>query len=68
MKHLVRGEVEAISSLMPEHCLQPRVNTLIPSLELRKAQRKGEKMALIKHPLCTGALYTLTNFNVNDLT
>lgn len=68
MKHLAGGEVEAVCSLVPAQRLQSRVNMFIPSLELRKAQRKEKKMALIKHPLCTGALHTLTNFNFNDVT
>lgn len=68
MKHLVGGEVGAIRSLTPARCLQPSVNMFIPSPEQRKAQRKGKKMALIKHPLCAGALHTLTSFRFNGLT
>lgn len=34
----------------------------------KKSQSKGRELALIKHPLCTGALYILTNFNFHHLT
>lgn len=70
MKHLVGGEVGAIRSRMParRHRPQPSVNMFIPSPERRKAQREGKKMALIKCPLCAGALHTLTSFRFNDLT
>lgn len=67
MKHLVRGEVGAIRSLMLAR-RRPSVNMFIPSPKRRKAQRKGKKMAHIKHPLCAGALHTLTSFRFNDLT
>ena len=69
MKHLVGGEVGAICSRMPARRRpQPSVDVFFPSPERRKAQREGKKMALIKCPLCAGALHTLTSFRFNDLT
>lgn len=35
----------------------------LPPDRLKKAQRKGREMTLIKRPLCTGAVYILMNFN-----
>lgn len=68
MKHLAGEEVETIGNesfhVIPASqalkCLSPGRS--------RKAQRKGRQMALIKYPLCTGALYILMNFNFHHFT